>query len=78
MDEEMTLDRTTGERLQLVNQAIEEIMIAGQSYKLENRQLTRADLKQLMALRKELQGEAAAESSSGFLVNTYVAEFDGR
>ena len=77
MDEEMTLDRTTGERLQLVNQAIEEIMIAGQSYKLENRQLTRADLKQLMALRKELQGEAA-ESSSGFLANTYVAEFDGR
>ena len=47
MDEEMTLDRTTGERLQLVNQAIEEIMIAGQSYKLENRQLTRADLKQI-------------------------------
>lgn len=78
MDEEMTLDRTTGERLQLVNQAIEEIMIAGQSYKLENRQLTRADLKQLMALRKELQGEAAAENSSGFLANTYVAEFDGR
>ena len=78
MDEEMTLKRTPAERLELVEQAIEEIMIAGQSYKLGSRQLTRADIKQLRAMRKELQSEIAADSATGFFASTYVAEFEGR
>ena len=76
--DEVQVVRTTAERLQLVNEAIEEIMIAGQSYKIGSRQLTRADLKQLRLLKNDLANEVAAENSAGLFAHTSVAIFDGR
>ena len=70
--------KTAAERLQVIDQAIEEIMIAGQSYKLGSRQLTRADIKQLRAMRTDIQNEMAAANSAGVFAKTFVAEFDGR
>lgn len=79
MDDIEANPRTAAQRLQLVNEAIEEIMIAGQSYKIGSRQLTRADLKQLRLLKNDLANEVAAEQSSGSLfTHTSVAMFDGR
>ena len=79
MDDIEVNPRTAAQRLQLVNEAIEEIMIAGQSYKIGSRQLTRADLKQLRLLKNDLANEVAAEQSSGSLfAHTSVAIFDGR
>ena len=65
--------KTAAERLQVIDQAI-----AGQSYKLGSRQLTRADIKQLRAMRTDIQNEMAAENSAGVFAKTFVAEFDGR
>ena len=61
-----------------VDTAIRTIMVGGQSYQIGSRKLTRADLAQLRAMKKELQAEIAAENSSGFFDDTYVAFFDGR
>ena len=79
MDDIEANPRTAAQRLQLVNEAIEEIMIAGQSYKIGSRQLTRADLKQLRLLKNDLANEVAVEQSGGSLfTHTSVAMFDGR
>lgn len=77
MEEEQHI-KTPTERLNLINQAIEEILIAGQSYKIGSRQLTRADLKQLRLLKQELTNEIAEENSLGLFSHTSVAVFDGR
>ena len=78
MAEETTNSMTAAEMLDQVNTAIMNIMVGGQSYKIGSRQLTRADLYQLRAMKKELQAEVAAEGDSALLDNTYVAYFDGR
>ena len=78
MADEATNSMTAAEMLDQVNTAIMNIMVGGQSYKIGSRQLTRADLYQLRAMKKELQAEVAAEGDSALLDNTYVAYFDGR
>lgn len=66
------------ELLEHVNSAIVAITVGGQSYKIGSRQLTRADLKQLYAMKNDLQAQVAAQSSGGLLDDCYVAIFDGR
>lgn len=78
MAEEATGSMTAAEMLEQVNAAITNILIGGQSYKIGSRQLTRADLYQLRAMKKELAAEVAAEGNSALLDNTFVAFFDGR
>ena len=69
---------TTKEMLESVNAAIYAVAVGGQSYKIGSLSLTRADLKQLYAIRNDLMAQEAAESSSGLLDDCYVAVFDGR
>ncbi len=52
---------TPAEQLAQVNAAIAAVLVSGQSYKLGNMSLTRADLAELRALRDQL--EAAQEDS---------------
>ena len=68
---------TPAELLAQVDVAITKILAGGQSYKIGSRQLTRADLKELYAIRRDLQAQAAA-GTPGLLDDTYVAVFDGR
>lgn len=69
---------TTAEMLEQVNAAIMAIAVGGQSYKIGSRSLTRADLKQLYAIKNDLTAQMAAENSGEFLDDCYVAVFDGR
>lgn len=70
---------TTGEMLEKVNEAITAVTVGGQQYKIGSRSLTRADLKQLYAMRNDLMAQVAAEnSSSSLLDDCYTAIFDGR
>lgn len=69
---------TTADLLNQVNAAITSICVGGQSYKIGSRALTRADLKQLYAMRNDLAAELAAENSTGLLDDCYIAVFDGR
>ena len=69
---------TTQDMLEKVNEAIMAIAIGGQSYKIGSRSLTRADLKQLYAMKNDLTAQLASENSTGLLDDCYVAVFDGR
>lgn len=72
------IPNTTAEMLDAVNKAIMAIAVGGQSYKIGSRQLTRADLKQLYAMKNDLTAQLAAENTSGLLDDCYVAVFSGR
>ena len=69
---------STQDMLEKVNEAIMAIAIGGQSYRIGSRQLTRADLKQLYAMKNDLTAQLAAEKSTGLLDDCYVGVFDGR
>lgn len=69
---------STSEMLKEVNNAIRTVLVGGQSYKIGSRELTRANLAQLRAMRTELEAELNAGSSEGLFDNTVVAVFDGR
>lgn len=69
---------TTKDMLDSINAAIMAVTVGGQSYKIGSRALTRADLKQLYAMRNDLAAELAAENSTGLLDDCYIAVFDGR
>lgn len=69
---------STKEMLDQVNAAIMAIAVGGQSYKIGSRSLTRADLKQLYAMKNDLTAQLAAESSGGLFDDCYVGIFDGR
>lgn len=69
---------TAKDMLDSVNAAIMAITVGGQSYKIGSRALTRADLKQLYAMKNDLMAQMAAENSSGIFDDCYVAVFDGR
>lgn len=69
---------TTAEMLSQVNAAITAICVGGQSYKIGSRELTRANLKQLYAMRNDLAAQLASEDTSGLMDDCYVAVFDGR
>lgn len=71
------LGKAPAEQLKVVKDAIYAIMVGGQSYKIGSRQLTRADLAQLRAMKKELEAEAAQEQTDIF-GDTFVGVFDGR
>lgn len=72
-----TSGMSTDELLTQVNTAISKILISGQSYQIGSRKLTRADLKELYAIRNDLQAQAAA-GTPGLLDDCYVAVFDSR
>lgn len=65
------------ELLPQVNTAISKILLGGQSYQIGSRKLTRADLKELYAIRRDLEAQAAA-GAPGLLDDCYVAVFDSR
>lgn len=69
---------TNQEMLEQVNSAIIAVAAGGQSYKIGSRSLTRADLKQLYAIKNDLEAQLAQENSSGFFSDCYVGVFDGR
>ena len=66
------------EMLAQVNAAISALLAGGQSYKLGSRQLTRADLPTLNAMRSNLEAQISAGQSEQLLDRTFVAFFDGR
>lgn len=61
-----------------VKRAIVAILVGGQSYKIGSRELTRADLGQLRALKTDLEAEIGSGGSDDLLDNTMVAIFDRR
>lgn len=69
---------STQEMLDQVNAAIMAIAVGGQSYKIGSRSLTRADLKQLYAIKNDLTAQLASENLTGLLDDCYVAIFDSR
>ncbi|MBR4544925.1 MAG: peptidylprolyl isomerase [Oscillibacter sp.] len=69
---------TVARRLLEVNKAIEAVLLGGQAVKIGSRTVTRADLKQLRAMRDELEAQIAAATPSPLMPDTYVAFFDGR
>lgn len=69
---------STQEMLDQVNAAIMAIAVGGQAYKIGSRSLTRADLKQLYAIKNDLTAQLASENSTGLLDDCYVAIFDSR
>lgn len=69
---------STQDMLDQINAAIMAIAVGGQSYKIGSRSLTRADLKQLYAMKNDLTAQLASEQSTGLLDDCYVAVFDGR
>lgn len=66
-----------GGMLEQVDRAIAAVLSGGQSYRLGDRSLTRADLKELRALRDELAARTE-QTEGGLLPRTWVARFDGR
>lgn len=69
---------STQDMLNKVNEAIMAIAVGGQSYKIGSRSLTRADLKQLYAMKNDLTAQLASEKSGGLFDDCYVGVFDGR
>lgn len=70
-----------GERemmIKKVDKAIESVLAGGQSYRIEDRSLTRADLAMLKALKDDLEAKAAAEDDGPFLGGVWAAFFEGR
>lgn len=63
--------------LEEVNTAIYKILVAGQSYRIGSRTLTRADLAELRKLRAELQSQLG-DDGDGLLGNAAVSFFDRR
>lgn len=57
--------------------AAEAAILGGQSYKWGDRQLTRADLAQVQAGRREWERKAAAEARGGDVVGVRLANLTG-
>lgn len=72
-----TNEMNADDLLTQVNTAISKILLGGQSYQIGSRKLTRADLKELYAIRNDLQAQAAV-GTPGLLDDCYVAVFDSR
>ncbi len=73
----MGKDLTAEQRLIEVNNAISNILVGGQSYKIGSRSLTRADLDTLLAMQRDLQAQLANQND-GLMDSTYLGVFDGR
>ena len=72
------INMSTEALLTEVNQAIRTVLLGGQSYKIGSRELTRADLGQLRALKSDLEAELSSGVTGVLLGITSVAFFDGR
>lgn len=71
--------KTARDELKEIEQALTSVTLGGQSYTIGSRKLTRADYSALLARKKELQAEIAAESGASLWDDTFVAVFsDGR
>ena len=57
---------TAQELLEQVNQAIVNITVGGQSYKIGSRQLNRADLKTLYDIKNDLTAQVAGDTAGLF------------
>lgn len=67
------------EQLAVVNDAIFKVLVAGQSYQIGTRKLTRADLALLQDMQVKLQAQIADRSNNNSLFpDTVVGVFDGR
>lgn len=73
----MAESMTVKEQLIEVNQAISNILVGGQSYKIGSRSLTRADLNTLLDMQRDLQAQLANQDV-GLMDNTYLGVFEGR
>ena len=69
---------TPQQRLAEVNQAIQAVLLGGQSYKLGTRSLTRADLALLRQMRDDLEAQLQTEENGNLLGGVVVAVFEGR
>nr|DAW23836.1 MAG TPA: Head-to-tail joining protein W (GpW), fast protein folding, downhill [Caudoviricetes sp.] len=67
----------TEQRLQEINNAITTILSGGQSYRIGNMSMTRADLSILYNMKKNLEEQLAAEGANVF-GKTSAAVFDRR
>ena len=65
---------TPEEQLQVLNEAINKILVGGQSYKIGTRSLTRADLSALIAERNRLETQMDGTGTS-LLSGAYAADF---
>lgn len=71
--------REPAEQLEIVNTAIYNILVGGQSYRIGSKQLTRADLALLQDMQAKLQSQIANDSNNhGLFGDTVVAVFEGR
>ena len=68
----------TRTQLEEINAAISAILAGGQSYKIGNRSLTRADLTTLYKMKKELENNAAEDNNGGLGRCVAVGYFDKR
>ena len=71
-------DYTPQQRLAEVNQAIQAVLLGGQSYKLGTRSVTRADLALLRQMRDDLAAQLQTEDNGNLLGGVVVAVFEGR
>lgn len=71
------MEKSTEEQLTEVNQAIRNILVGGQAYKIGSRSLTRADLNMLLNMQRNLQTQLANQDA-GLMDNTYLGVFEGR
>lgn len=71
------MEKSTEEQLKEVNQAIRNILVGGQAYKIGSRSLTRADLNMLLNMQRNLQTQLANQDA-GLMDNTYLGVFEGR
>ena len=68
---------TTEEKLVEVNNAIRNILVGGQTYRIGSRSLERADLNTLLNMQRDLQAQLANQAPN-LMDNTYLAIFEGR
>lgn len=64
IDVDSIQDFTTAQLLKLVQYAIATLMTGGQSYTINGRQFTRADLDELRRMRTDLKAEVDAEEAN--------------
>lgn len=78
LDEAKNENMTKETLLNEITQAIRIILTGGQYYKIGSRELRRADLSQLRAMKKELEAEINAENSTGIGRRSAAVFFDRR
>lgn len=71
----MAEEITKQSMLEEVRRAKISILQGGQAYKIGSRSLTRASLKELNDMEKQLMGEIASEESNCLMDDTFVAVF---